>query len=255
MKWAPAVVLAAVAPWLGVLGEFAEGPTGAASGTAGSVELAKRSFIRGGRDEYSSLDIGKAEVGDVASTVCVPHLCCPCSAAQLAALAPDGLGKRFPIHDASHDAGDADAAVGIRASANDERGRDSRALLQSGSFSMSANIKPGPGVSFSDVRMGHIDAGCGAHNDKCDCKMQDGVAHMSGKGTDGSATGLIISCNMYVSGATGGEGKACSWELKMPYIGDNSYSYNCDGFTFVVLGGFHKSGTTNTEISVEVLQL
>jgi hypothetical protein len=254
MRWAPVAVLAAVAPWLGVVGDFAEGPAGAASGTAGPVELAKRNFIRGGRDEYSSEpDIHEAEAGYVASTVCIAKQCCPCSAEQLAALAPDGLGKRFPSHNAHHDAGD--AVVGIRVPADDERGRDSRALLQSGSFTMVANIKPGPGVSFSDVRMGHIDAGCGAENQKCNCEMQDGVAHMSGKGTDGSATGLIISCDMYVSGATGGQGQACSWELKMPYIGDNSYTYHCDGFYFVVVSGFHKSGTTNNDISVEVVKL
>jgi hypothetical protein len=258
MKWLPVAVFAVVASWTGVVGERADSPTHDASGTAGAEELGKR-FIRGGRDEsIVAFQDREIEAGAVTNTVCVPHLCCPCNAAQLAALSADangatGLGKRFSGPGARDDASDADASM--RVSTVGERVRDPRSLLQADTFTMSATIKPGPGVSLYDVKKGHVDAGCGSDNSKCSCEMVDGEVQMKGRGTTGSATGLIFSCDMRVVGPAGGQGSSCNWEIKMPYIGDNSYTFNCDGFAFLVLSGFHKSGTSNDGINVEVLQL
>jgi hypothetical protein len=223
MKCFAVAVLAAAAPWLGVLGDFSEGSAHAAAGTTGADEPAKQYSVRGWRDESNYTHSLLADNTSV--------------------------GEPLPGQDTRDAAGDADD--GLLVPASDERGRASRALA--GGFSMKAIFLPEHNISIQSVTRGKIDYGCGGHNQNCGCAQNNGTVSMWGKGTEGTATGLSFYCDMTIFGPDGGMGTPCTWQIKMPWVGNNSYDYYCPGFIFNMRSKFHTKGTTNDEIVVSIL--
>ncbi|EOD37571.1 hypothetical protein EMIHUDRAFT_373151 [Emiliania huxleyi CCMP1516] len=90
-------------------------------------------------------------------------------------------------------------------------------------FHVDYTVRPWPGLTISGVQFEYGGSGCGSDNSKCGCTTNaEGRLVMTGRGTDGTATGLDFKCNFNV-GAT-----QCHVHVDIPYVGDNSVDCSCN---------------------------
>jgi hypothetical protein len=95
-----------------------------------------------------------------------------------------------------------------------------------------------PQFTYQDYLTGQAGSGCGNTNEKCSCTVSQDKKHlfMVGTGTDGTATGLVFGCDFVLKVSSTNFVdlyEQCSYQVRIPYSGDNSDRFICLGHTFL----------------------